>query len=138
MSIKLKNPSSGLLSRPSIRYTVCGHTRLDEQVTWEIIELARRKAIIIHSPHSGRSAQLADALKDLQRTEVNIVQVISIAELDHFPTQGARWKEEGSDVAIAAGGDGLVGGVITHIAESGLPLGIMPLGTSNDIARTLR
>ena len=66
MSIKLKNPSSGLLSRPSIRYTVCGHTRLDEQVTWEIIELARRKAIIIHSPHSGRSAQLADALKDLR------------------------------------------------------------------------
>jgi len=41
------------------------------------------------------------------------------------------------DVAIAAGGDGLVGGVITHIAGSGLPLGILPLGTSNDIARAL-
>jgi len=40
-------------------------------------------------------------------------------------------------MAIAAGGDGLVGGVITHIDESGLPLGIMPLGTSNDIARSL-
>jgi len=32
----------------------------------------------------------------------------------------------------------LVGGVITHIAESGLPLGILPLGTANDIARSLR
>ena len=40
-------------------------------------------------------------------------------------------------MAIAAGGDGLVGGVITHIADSGLPLGILPLGTSNDIARSL-
>jgi diacylglycerol kinase family enzyme len=43
----------------------------------------------------------------------------------------------GIDIAIGAGGDGLVGGVITHIAESGLPLGILPLGTSNDIARSL-
>ena len=40
-------------------------------------------------------------------------------------------------MAISGGGDGLVGGVITHIAESGLPLGILPLGTSNDIARSL-
>ncbi len=46
--------------------------------------------------------------------------------------------QNGIDVAIAAGGDGLVGGVITHIDESGLPLGILPLGTSNDIARSLR
>src|SRR6266516_5242945 len=43
----------------------------------------------------------------------------------------------GVDVAIAAGGDGLVGGVITHIAESGLPLGILQLGTSNDTSRAL-
>ena len=46
--------------------------------------------------------------------------------------------QHGIDVAIAAGGDGLVGGVITHIAECGLRLGILPLGTSNDIARSLR
>jgi diacylglycerol kinase (ATP) len=41
-------------------------------------------------------------------------------------------------LAIAAGGDGLVGGVIAHLAASGLPLGILPLGTANDIARSLR
>jgi len=65
------------------------------------------------------------------------VNTISIADLDQLPAQGTTWKESGIDVAIAAGGDGLVGGVITHIAESGLPLGILPLGTSNDIARSL-
>jgi diacylglycerol kinase (ATP) len=63
---------------------------------------------------------------------------MSIADLDNLPAQGTHWKESGVDVAIAAGGDGLVGGVVTHIAEGGLPLGILPLGTSNDIARALR
>src|SRR5712671_1808655 len=63
--------------------------------------------------------------------------MIPIADLDNLPRQGTYWREKGIDVAIAAGGDGLVGGVISHIAESGLPLGILPLGTANDIARSL-
>src|SRR5215471_13443751 len=92
-------------------------------------------AIVIHSPHSGRSEKLVEAITDLEQTGVEVVNKISIAELDHLPAQGPTWKESGIDVAIAAGGDGLVGGVITHIAESGLPLGILPLGTSNDVAR---
>jgi diacylglycerol kinase (ATP) len=74
----------------------------------------------------------------LEQTGLEVVNTISIAELDDLPPQGANWRANGIDVAIAAGGDGLVGGVITHIAESDLPLGILPLGTSNDIARSLR
>ena len=111
--------------------------QLEEQTTQGIIVSTRRTAIVIHSPHSGRSTELSQALSDLQQAGVDIRQVMPVAELDHLPPQGTVWKEHGTEVAIAAGGDGLVGGVITHIAESGLPLGILPLGTSNDIARTL-
>ncbi len=96
-----------------------------------------QRAIVIHSPYSGRSEKLAEAITDLEQTGVEVVNKISIADLDNLSAQGPTWKESGIDVAIAAGGDGLVGGVITHIAESGLPLGILPLGTSNDIARAL-
>ncbi len=96
-----------------------------------------QRVILIHSPHSGRSSKLPDAIKHLEQTGLEVVNSISIADLDDLPAQGTPWKESGVDVAIAAGGDGLVGGVITHIAESGLPLGILPLGTSNDIARAL-
>ncbi len=96
-----------------------------------------QRAIVIHSPHSGRSEKLVEAITHLKQTGVEVVNTISIADLDQLPAQGTTWKESGIDVAIAAGGDGLVGGVITHIAESGLPLGILPLGTSNDIARSL-
>ena len=96
-----------------------------------------QRAILVHSPHSGRSANLFEAITHLEQTGLEVVNTISIAELDDLPSQGMAWKESGIDVAIAAGGDGLVGGVITHIDESDLTLGIMPLGTSNDIARSL-
>ncbi len=96
-----------------------------------------RNVIVIHSPHSGRSAQLSEALTHLQASGLHIAQALPISELDNLPTQGSQWQEHGINIVIAAGGDGLLGGVITHIAESTLPLGILPLGTSNDIARTL-
>jgi diacylglycerol kinase (ATP) len=96
-----------------------------------------QRVLVIHSPHSGRSSKLPDAIKHLEQAGLVVTASISIADLDHLPAQGTLWKERGVDVAIAAGGDGLVGGVVTHIAESGLPLGILPLGTSNDIARAL-
>jgi diacylglycerol kinase family enzyme len=94
-----------------------------------------QRVILVHSPHSGRSSKLTEAINYLKQTGLEIVNTVSIANLDDLPAQGNTWKESGIDVAIAAGGDGLVGGVITHIAESGLPLGILPLGTSNDVAR---
>jgi len=97
-----------------------------------------RRVIVIHSPHSGRSEKLSQALELLQHSGIEVTDCISIADLDNLPPQGTNWMQRGIDVAIAAGGDGLVGGVITHIAESGLRLGILPLGTSNDIARSLR
>ena len=96
-----------------------------------------RNIVVIHSPHAGRSAQLAQALSLIEHAGVHVTQIIPIGELDALAAQGAFWQAQGADLAVAAGGDGLVGGVIAHIVQSGLPLGILPLGTANDIARTL-
>ena len=96
-----------------------------------------RNIVVIHSPLAGRSSQLAQSLSLLQHAGFRVAQVISIAQLDALPAQGGDWQAQGIDLAVAAGGDGLVGGVIAHIVHSGLPLGILPLGTANDIARTL-
>ena len=98
----------------------------------------QRNVIVVHSPHSGRSAQLEEALTDLQAAGLHVAEVLPVSTLDTLPAQGKQWQEQGIAIAIAAGGDGLVGGVITHIAECDMPLGILPLGTSNDIARALR
>jgi YegS/Rv2252/BmrU family lipid kinase len=42
-----------------------------------------------------------------------------------------------SDLVIVGGGDGTVNGVIDALLELRKPLGILPLGTANDLARTL-
>jgi len=97
-----------------------------------------QRAIVIQSPHSGRSVRLSQALTLLEQAGVKVARVLSIAALNTLPPQGAVWREQGMMLAIAAGGDGVVGGVITHLAASGLPLGILPLGTANDTARSLR
>ena len=97
----------------------------------------RDRAIVIYSPHAGKVAYLEEALSYLRRHKVTITDVVAIADLDGLPAQGSVWETRGVDIAIAAGGDGVVGGVITHIMANALPLGIIPLGTANDIARTL-
>jgi YegS/Rv2252/BmrU family lipid kinase len=42
------------------------------------------------------------------------------------------------DLVVVGGGDGTVNAAAAGIMETGLPLGILPLGTANDLARTLR
>src|SRR5258708_4735089 len=95
------------------------------------------RVLVIRSPHSVRADKLSAALDYLKQAGIDVVAVISIASLDGLPDQGQTWMESCIAIAIAAGGDGVVGGVITPIAECGLPLGILPLGTANDVARSL-
>src|SRR5260370_7274828 len=92
---------------------------------------------VIRRRHLSRAGKLSAALDYLKQAGIDVVDVISIASLDGLPEQGQTWMERGIDIAIAAGGDGVVGGVIKNIAECGLTLGILPLGTANDVARSL-
>lgn len=41
------------------------------------------------------------------------------------------------DFVIVGGGDGTLNAVVDSLVETNLPLGILPLGTANDLARTL-
>lgn len=97
----------------------------------------RKRAMVIYSPTSGRAARLSEALTFLRDAQVDIVQVLPVYDPSLQTAQGQTWVEQGIDVVIGAGGDGVIGSVINHLVSSRLPLGIMPLGTSNDIVRSL-
>jgi diacylglycerol kinase family enzyme len=95
------------------------------------------RAMVIHSPHAGRSASLSHALTALERAGVEMVEVLPIAVIADTPVLGQQWKASGIDLVVAAGGDGLVGSVAMHALDGQLPLGILPLGTANDLARSV-
>jgi diacylglycerol kinase (ATP) len=95
------------------------------------------RAILIHSPHAGRSTLLSHALMELERAGVEIVEVLPVAVVADSVGLGQQWKANGIDLVVAAGGDGLVGSVVRHALDGQLPLGILPLGTANDLARSV-
>ena len=96
------------------------------------------RALIIASPRVYQEKTAVDeAHQLLQQQGITIAETLPVHLLDGKPPLAGIWQASGIDQVIAAGGDGTIGAVATHIAGSGLPLGILPLGTSNDFARSL-
>lgn len=96
----------------------------------------RGPVALVVSPHGGR-ARGADARTLLNDAGVSVALDVTVDQLDQLAPAGRQWQARGIIAAVAAGGDGTVGAVATQIAPSDLPLGILPLGTSNDVARAL-
>lgn len=49
----------------------------------------------------------------------------------------ARAVQEGCEVLVAAGGDGTISGVASLLVDTGIALGVLPMGTLNHFARDL-
>jgi hypothetical protein len=52
-------------------------------------------------------------------------------------TNMERLLEERPDIVVAAGGDGTIAHVARLLAHRGIPLAILPLGTANNIAKSV-
>jgi len=100
-----------------------------------------KRARLIYNPTSGREEmkrRLPDILARLERGGLETSTHATIGEGD-ATLAAADAVERGFDVVIAAGGDGTLYEVINGMAEkpNRPPLGILPLGTTNDFARAL-
>ncbi len=90
------------------------------------------EAVLVTSPHAGGSSRLASARRALAAAGLTITAELDIRELDRLPA-----GDSAPALVIAAGGDGTVGSVADRVASTGTVLGVLPLGTSNDFARSL-
>lgn len=100
-----------------------------------------KRARLIYNPTSGREEmrrRLPDVLQRLERGGLETSTHMTTGEGD-ATLAAAEAVERGFDVIIAAGGDGTLYEVINGMAEkeNRPPLGILPLGTTNDFARAL-
>lgn len=100
-----------------------------------------KRARLIYNPTSGREEmrrRLPDVLQYLESVGLETSTHATTGEGD-ATRAAAEAVERGYDVIIAAGGDGTLNEVINGMAEKKHrpPLGILPVGTTNDFARAL-
>lgn len=69
---------------------------------------------------------------------LQIVSELPVAELATLPRLPIREGGCEKTLVVAAGGDGTVGAVADRLADTDGVLGVLPLGTSNDFARSLK
>ena len=94
-----------------------------------------REAVLVSSPHSGNSRKLAGSKRLIEKRGIQITAELDIGETERLRELLAAANEP--LLVIAAGGDGTVGSVAGCLVGTEHVLGIMPLGTSNDYARSL-
>ncbi len=83
--------------------------------------------------HTGAAPQAADRLR-AHGLRTTIISGGSAAESTDLLRTAI---DLGTDAVVVAGGDGTVNLAIQELAGTGIPLGVIPAGTGNDLAGTL-
>lgn len=95
-----------------------------------------RRVVAIVNPATRRNARLiVDQLR--QQAPNGVVLDIRITPAARSATALAREALPGAAIVVAVGGDGTVGEVATALRGTGVPLGIVPAGSTNIVAREL-
>lgn len=96
--------------------------------------MARRSALLIVNQKSREGETGLEQIAELLNA-IDLIEAVS-----HHPGQVSeliRQHQKDVDSVILGGGDGTLNAAVGALLETGLPLGILPLGTANDLARTL-
>jgi YegS/Rv2252/BmrU family lipid kinase len=96
-----------------------------------------RPVVLVTSPHSRRAARgLPKARAALRELGLELAAELPVDQASRLPELVAG-GDGAPPLVVAAGGDGTVGAVANHLANTRVVLGVLPLGTSNDFARSL-
>jgi len=94
------------------------------------------RALVLVNPGARQGAAHATtARKQLWAMGVDVVRIDALAMRDWPALIDAH--ADGIDCVVVGGGDGTLNFAVRAIMRNGLTLGVLPLGTANDFARTL-
>jgi diacylglycerol kinase (ATP) len=96
----------------------------------------RRRALLLRNPKARRGGESMDAVLDRLEEGGLKVTVETFEALPEIARDIVRLQHM-ADLIIVCGGDGSISSAAVAVMESGLPLGIIPMGTANDLARTV-
>lgn len=95
-----------------------------------------KRALLLVNPKARRGGEaIAPVVDRLEKGGLQVT-IESFEALPEIARDIVRLRET-ADRVIVCGGDGSVSSAALAAIESGLPLGIIPMGTANDLARTL-
>ncbi len=94
-----------------------------------------RRAVLLTSADSGAADELDVAREALEAAGLDIEKVFAVEDVDELRELVHASAEP--PLVIAAGGDGTVGCAANAITGTPALLAVLPLGTSNDVARSL-
>ena len=95
-----------------------------------------RRALLLVNPKARRGGTSIDTVrKVLQEAGISLFEP-SRKKNDNLADLISRHANE-VDLVIVGGGDGTLNAAAPGLVYPGLPLGVLPLGTANDFARTL-
>ncbi|RYG60604.1 MAG: lipid kinase [Alphaproteobacteria bacterium] len=98
--------------------------------------MPRRRALVILNGNARQGAAMADKVEEaLTARGIGFLPVRLKKGVDASALIDLHAKDV--DRVIVGGGDGTLNAAARGLMASGLPLGILPLGTANDLARTL-
>ncbi|MGB3484110.1 MAG: diacylglycerol kinase [Mycobacterium sp.] len=98
-------------------------------------EIARVTVLTNPASGHGNAPHAAErAITRLQQRGVNVVAIVG-TDATHASRLVAQSLETGTDALVVVGGDGVIRLALQSLANSGVPLGIIPAGTGNDHAR---
>jgi YegS/Rv2252/BmrU family lipid kinase len=93
-----------------------------------------RRALLLVNPGSRRGSEAeGEAEATLKALGLDLLVSRDPAEVEQI----LQRERAGIDRVIVAGGDGTLNAVLQGLVGTGLPLGVLPVGTANNLARTL-
>ncbi len=100
---------------------------------------ARRAALIVNTRSRSGERTFFEALDRLEELGVSLGATYAIRDPVRLPETVREVLHESSEyrLLILGGGDGSVSSVVDFLAHHHIVLGLLPLGTANDFARTL-